>query len=92
MIIHVKAFGGFREVLGKVVEIEIAEEAKIDVLLASLFSTHNSLQDMVFDESGNIKGDVNILRNGRHIQSLDGIKTPLEGGDEIAIFPTVVGG
>jgi MoaD family protein len=92
MIIKVKAFGGFREVLGKAVEIELDESATVEVLLVTLCSSRNSLKDMIFGKSGEILGDVNILKNGRHIQSLEGIVTQLSDDDEIAIFPTVVGG
>jgi len=46
----------------------------------------------IFDQSGEIKPDINILKNGRHTKFLDGIETLLEDGDRIAIFPPVHGG
>ncbi len=91
MIIKVKAFARFREAFGKEQDIELDGTATVMDLLTELCAPHDA-HDMIFDESGIIKKYVNILVNGRHIQSLSGIKTELAGGDEVAIFPPVAGG
>jgi molybdopterin synthase sulfur carrier subunit len=91
MIIKVKAFARFREAFGKEQDIELDGTATVMDLLTELCAPHDA-HDMIFDESGMIKKYVNILVNGRHIQSLSGIKTELAGGDEVAIFPPVAGG
>ena len=91
MIIKVKAFARFREVFGKELDVELDGKATVMDLLTSLCEPHDA-HDRIFDESGGIKKYVNILVNGRHIQSLSGIKTELAGGDEVAIFPPVAGG
>ena len=91
MIIKVKAFARFREAFGKEQDIELDGTATVMDLLTELCAPHDA-HDGIFDESGMIKKYVNILVNGRHIQSLSGIKTELAGGDEVAIFPPVAGG
>ena len=91
MIIKVKAFARFREAFGKEQDIELDGTATVMDLLTELCAPHDA-HDLIFDESGMIKKYVNILVNGRHIQSLSGIKTELAGGDEVAIFPPVAGG
>lgn len=91
MIIKVKAFARFREAFGKERDIELDGTATVMDLLTELCAPHDA-HDMIFDESGIIKKYVNILVNGRHIQSLSGIKTELADGDEVAIFPPVAGG
>jgi len=91
MIIKVKAFARFREAFGKELSLELDGKATVMDLLTGLCAPHGS-HDLIFDESGMIKKYVNILVNGRHIQSLSGIKTELVGGDEVAIFPPVAGG
>lgn len=91
MIIKIKAFARFREILGKELDVELNGKATIEDLLATLCVRYD-LHDAIFDESGSIRKYVNILKNGRHIQSLNGIRTELEDGDEIAIFPPVAGG
>ncbi|NOQ29426.1 MAG: MoaD family protein [Methanosarcinales archaeon] len=90
-MIKVKAFARFREAFGKEQDIELDGTATVMDLLTELCAPHDA-HDMIFDESGMIKKYVNILVNGRHIQSLSGIKTELAGGDEVAIFPPVAGG
>ena len=47
--------------------------------------------DKIFD-GDNIREYVNVLVNGRSINFLEGLKTELSDGDEVAIFPPVAGG
>lgn len=91
MIIRVKAFARFGEVLGKELDLELDCRSDIDGLLAVLCASRDA-HDLIFDESGTIRDYVNILKGGRHIRSLDGVRTALEDGDEVAIFPPVAGG
>ena len=91
MMIKVKAFARFREAFGKELGVELDGKATVMDLLTGLCAPHDA-HDLIFDESGGIKEYVNILKKGRHIQSLNGILTELEDGDEVAIFPPVAGG
>ena len=43
-------------------------------------------------ENGALKPFLIILKNGRHIQHLEGLATAIENGDVISIFPAVAGG
>lgn len=90
--ITVKLFAELREFLKKnKMEIEIEEGANILQLLESLCNIYN-LREKIFDKKNNLKQWVNILKNGRQIKFLDGIRTKLEHGDEIALFPPLIGG
>ncbi len=91
MMINVKAFARFREAFGKELGVELDGKATVMDLLTRLCAPHDA-HDLIFDESGGIKKYVNILVNGRHIQSLSGTRTELVDGDEVAIFPPVAGG
>jgi len=93
MIANVKAFAIFGEVLGKERSVELDGKATVSDLLTELCTPPgDGAHDLIFDGSGVIKKHVHILVNGRHIQSLSGIKTELGDGDEVAIFPPVAGG
>ncbi|KAF5412155.1 MAG: ubiquitin-like small modifier protein 1 [Euryarchaeota archaeon] len=93
MIIKLKAFAIFGEVLGNERSVELGGKATVSDLLTELcIPPGDDAYDLIFDGSGMIKKHVHILVNGRHIQSLIGIKTELVDGDEVAIFPPVAGG
>ncbi len=93
MIIKLKAFAIFGEVLGKERSVELGGKATVSDLLTELCTPPgDGAYDLIFNGSGMIKKHVHILINGRHILSLSGIKTELVDGDEVAIFPPVAGG
>lgn len=48
--------------------------------------------EKIFDDSGQLRSDVTIFRNGRNIVFLEGLDTELNNGDKIALFPPVTGG
>jgi len=90
--IKVKFFASMSDVFQeKEREIELKKASNIRELLEFLCNTYERRQ-RIFDQSGQIRSDVTILKNGRHIYFLDGIQTELKEGDTIAIFPPVYGG
>ncbi|HII06543.1 MAG TPA: MoaD/ThiS family protein [Methanotrichaceae archaeon] len=92
MIIKLKAFARFRDLLDKEMEVDLPDGAAVFDLLKNLVLRSADLKDQIFDASGKIKEDVNVMVNGRHFESLNGPETVLEEGDEVALFPAVVGG
>jgi len=90
--IEVKFFASMSDVFQeKEREIELEKASNIRELLEFLCNTYERRQ-RIFDQSGQLRSDVTILKNGRHIYFLDGIQTELKEGDTIAIFPPVYGG
>jgi len=92
MIVRVKSYAAFKGLLGDAIDVELGEKATIEDLLALLCKSNRRLSEMLFNRSGSLRDDVNILKNGRNIQSLNGTGTELMEGDEIAIFTAVIGG
>jgi molybdopterin synthase sulfur carrier subunit len=92
MIIRLKAFARFRALLGGETEVDLPEGVTVLDLMKKLALRSSDLQDQIFDASGKIREDVNVMVNGRHFESLKGPETPLAAGDEVALFPAVVGG
>ena len=92
MKVYVKAFATFREVMDSQLELDFPTGATIRMLLAELDGRYNGLGVLMFSAPGTLRDFVNILKNGRNIQFLAGLDTPLDDGDVIALFPPVAGG
>ncbi len=92
MKIKIRSFAGFRNILGKEMDIELKEGSRIEDLLGSLCTSHEGLRQMLFDDEAGLKEDVNILVNGKNIAALKGIETGLADSDEVALFPAAIGG
>jgi molybdopterin synthase sulfur carrier subunit len=94
MKIKVRFFTSLREITGKK-EDEIRSPSIITVeeLLAHLSKKYGrDFTEYVYDEKGNVQTYIQILINGRGINTLQGFETKLKEGDIIAIFPPVGGG
>jgi len=92
MIIHVRSFASFRDILGKELSLELKEGSTVKDLLDDLISTRQRLKSAVFDESGKVREYVILMKNRKNIESLGGLDTELAEGDEVAILPPVAGG
>jgi len=90
MKIKVKAFAGFRNFLGRERGVSLEEGSTLKALLEQLFPSPQ--RDRMFSEEGEIREDVNVLRNGLNVLDQGGLEMVLEDGDEVAIIPAVIGG
>lgn len=92
MKIKVRFFAPFRELFGaNESEIELRSATDVRELLNHLCNS-SERREKIFDQFGELRPYVMILKNGQPIQTLDGFQTKLGEGDEIAIFPPVSGG
>ncbi len=92
MIIHVRSFASFRDILGKELSVELKDGSTVKDLLDDLIATRQRLKSAVFDESGKVREYVILMKNRKNIESLGGLDTELAEGDEVAILPPVAGG
>ncbi|MFB3763620.1 MAG: ubiquitin-like small modifier protein 1 [Methanotrichaceae archaeon] len=92
MKVHIRAFANFRDILGNDRDIEIQEGSTAGDLLQSLISSNRNLRAAIFDEAGNIREYIIIMKNRKNIEYLQGLNTALDEGDEVAILPPVAGG
>ena len=61
--------------------------------LDALLEDRPALADRVLDDDGELRSQINVLRNGTDVRTQEaGLATPLEEGDELAMFPPVSGG
>ncbi len=92
MIIHVRSFASFRDILGKELSVELKDGSTVKDLLDDLIATRQRLKSAIFDESGKVREYVILMKNRKNIESLGGLDTELTEGDEVAILPPVAGG
>ncbi len=92
MNIKVRAFGGFRELLGRELSLSLPEGTTVRRLLEELGGGAPAFAAEVLDAGGRLRPYVRILRNGRDVRNADGLETVMAEGDEIALFPPLAGG
>ena len=96
MKITIRSFLTLQEVMGdqSVLKLEIGNLTLMELLneLSDMFGERFS--QMVFDESGKeLNPHIRILINGRHYSHIPRkLNTLLQQGDEVALFPPVIGG
>ena len=92
MQVELNFFATFREAVGeKTVSRELDEGATIGDVLTDLESEFDGLDGQLLDD-GDVRPQINVLRNGREVAQESGTATAVEDGDTIAVFPPVAGG
>jgi len=95
--ISVRFFTSLREITGKKEEaIEFSNDAKVtvDKILQVLSREYDKqFVDYIHDsETGEVRGFLQFLVNGKSSTNLKGLQTELKEGDVLAILPPVGGG
>lgn len=68
------------------------EGRSVEACIASLERDYPGFQERLVDESGEVKPFISVFLNGENVERLQGLRTPVEDGDEITIVPAVAGG
>jgi MoaD family protein len=93
----VRFFTSLREITGKreeTLEFRDSKKVTLDMVLKRLAERYGkSFVEYVYDsKTGEVKGFLQFLVNGRSTSPLDGLSTELADGDVLAIIPPVGGG
>jgi sulfur-carrier protein len=68
------------------------EAGSVATLLDELERAYGGLRGLVRNERGEVHQHVNIYVNSEGIETLQGVRTSLRDGDEVAIIPALAGG
>lgn len=68
-----------------------ADGATVGEVFSSLIDQHPGLGDQLLDD-GKVRGFINVYVEDEDIRYIDGLDSPVEPDDEIAIMPAVAGG
>jgi len=92
MKIRVRFFARFRELLGTEIMAEVNEGMSLPDLIKHIAQKNNEGYQAIFDEDGQFRDYVILMRNARRIDLADAAKHVVADGDDIAVFPPVAGG
>jgi MoaD family protein len=95
--VSVRFFTSLREIVDKKEEklnFPEDEKATVDIVLETLKQRYGKpFVEYVYDhETGEVRGFLQFLVNGKSAATLNGLQTELEDGDVLAILPPVGGG
>jgi MoaD family protein len=95
--VSVRFFTSLREIVGKreeTLEFSDSERVTVDTVLKKLSERYGKdFVDYLYDsKTGDVKGFLQFLVNGRSASTLKGLATELYDGDVLAIIPPVGGG
>ncbi len=92
MELTLRFFATFREIVGsKTVTREFTDSQTVYSVLSALESEYPAFEEQLLVD-GDLKPQINVLKNGREVLHIDGIDTALEDGDTLSLFPPVAGG
>lgn len=92
MKVLVEVYGLLRELMGwKSIEIEMDDNSTLEQLIDALVNENPKVKEFIL-EGSKIKDYVKVLVNGRDCRFLNGLRTKLENGYVISIFPPAGGG
>ncbi|MFD1641718.1 ubiquitin-like small modifier protein 1 [Halohasta litorea] len=91
---HWKLFADLAEVASDdEVTVDLAaDEPTVADALDGLIEVHPVLEPRIYTDDGEIEPHLNLLRNGVNVRESEGLSTPVEEDDELALFPPVSGG
>ncbi|RLG52433.1 MAG: molybdopterin synthase sulfur carrier subunit [Thermoproteota archaeon] len=91
MRVKVKLFATLRESTGvSQLDLELTGSKVADVIY-TLVDMYPQLSSML-DSNGKLKKFYKVFLNGRDIDHIKGLDSPIKEGDVLAIFPPVAGG
>src|SRR5262249_1377110 len=91
MVVNVYIPTPFRRLTGNRTNVE-AQGGTVAEVIAELDARFPGLRAQITDERDEVPAHITIYVNNREISALQGTRTPLADGDELAVIPAIAGG
>jgi len=92
MRVKVRVFGRLTDIFGDEVDVKLEPNAKVRDLLAKLEEKTLSVEKEALTRYERDESELTTLLNGRNIQTLKSLETPLKDWDVVVLLPPVIGG
>ncbi len=92
MKVTVRVFADLVPLIGRKHYLELDDDATVGTLTSKIARKAGQKRRAYHGNYRIIGGDLAILVNGRNIDLLEGLKTPLSDGDEVVFMPPAAGG
>lgn len=92
MKVMVRAFAGFRDIIGEMAGYDLPENSHLSDLLMLIASRSDEGRTLLFDNQGQIRGHIILMVNRKRVPRASLGDLSLSDGDEVAIYPPVAGG
>ena len=92
MQVKIRFFARFRELYGAEIIREISGDMTVRDLIRTVAGKEREGYTALFEESGEIREFVVLMKNGKRIENKDAGVLEVTDRDEIAVFPPVAGG
>ena len=92
MMVKVRIFGDLVHAIGKSHALKLEKGASVRGLTSKIAKKAGFKRQGYLGNYRVSGGDLAILVNGRNIDLLEGLETPLHDGDEIVLVPPAAGG
>lgn len=90
---QVRIYATLRDLVNaKAIEVDVREEQDVRRLLKQVSAAYPALDAKLWDEQDDLNKSIQVLINGRAINFLNGLETPVRPEDRVDLFPPVGGG
>ena len=92
MKVLVRAFAGFRDVMGENTSYDLPDKSDLSTLLSLIASRSEESRALLFDNKGQLRGHIILMVNRKRVSRTVIGTLLLSEGDEVALYPPVAGG
>ncbi len=92
-LVRIRVYATLRDLMGGAVhDLPAPEGATVGDMVQRLVELHPALGEKLWNAEGRLTGYITVFLNGRSVEYLEGLATPVSERDALSLFPPVGGG